>query len=150
MVSRSFGGLAAASKPRRDSPFAAALADVSAPAPMEPAVQEVREVEAPKTNGEPGRKDRLKKRRAQPTSSALENVTVPMRDEARQRAFELARTLQRRRADKSGSRITSNTVFRVAIEHFLDSFELREGDAPEDEAAMLELARARTESRGRK
>jgi hypothetical protein len=65
-------------------------------------------------------------------------VTVPMTAEMRTRASLLAAELQRRRADKS-VRFTSNTVFRLAIETFLERFELEGNDRADSEDDLRRL-----------
>ena len=151
MASRSFGGLAGAARARRDSPFAAALAEEPAtekkgvtPAAVEQSATAGAEP-APEVEAQPLRpKRRTPRRKPKPAlKEALENVTVPMTERARAKASELARELQRRRPDKSGRRITPNTVFRVAIEHFLEVFELRVDDLPSDEQELVRLVRER-------
>lgn len=68
--------------------------------------------------------------------------TVPMTAEMRTAATLLAAELQRRRTDKS-ERFTANSIFRVAIERFLEDFKL-EGDVHVNtERELLDLARAR-------
>lgn len=54
-------------------------------------------------------------------------VTVPMTAEMRTQANLLAAELQRRRTEKH-VRFTTSTVFRVAIETFLERFELGPDD----------------------
>jgi hypothetical protein len=63
-----------------------------------------------------------------------ERVTLQMSPEMRDAVNDFARHLQRRRKDK-GERITANSVMRVAIQHFLDSFELEsvQGASSEEE-----------------
>jgi len=65
-----------------------------------------------------------------------------MTAEMRTAATLLAAELQRRRTDKS-ERFTANSVFRVAIERFLEDFKLAEGDHVNSERELLDLARTR-------
>lgn len=69
-----------------------------------------------------------------------ERVTLLMSSEMRDRVESLAKELQRRKTTKS-ERITSNTVMRVAINAFLESFELREGDVANTEEEFERLVR---------
>lgn len=68
--------------------------------------------------------------------------TVPMTAEMRSAATLLAAELQRRRTDKA-ERFTTNSIFRVAIERFLEDFKLQDGDHVNTERELLDLARTR-------
>jgi len=70
-----------------------------------------------------------------------DGVTVKMSAEMRNRATVLAAELQRRRTERT-DRITPNTVFRVAIQLFLDAFALEEADPINCEEDLLEQGRA--------
>lgn len=80
------------------------------------------------------------KGRAQREVLLTDPVTVPMTAEMRSKASLLAAELQRRRTEKS-ERITPNTVFRVAIQLFLETFDL--GDAGPINSAEDLLERGR-------
>ena len=67
-----------------------------------------------------------------------EKVLVNMNKEMRDAVDDLAKELHRQRTTKD-ERITGNTVIRVAIRSFLDSFELGEGDVANNEEELLQL-----------
>jgi hypothetical protein len=69
-------------------------------------------------------------------------VTVPMTAEMRTQANLLAAELQRRRTEKR-VRFTPNTIFRVAIETFLERFELAPEDHVNSEEDLLLLVHER-------
>jgi len=69
-------------------------------------------------------------------------VTVRMTAEIRTRANVLAAELQRRRTEKT-NRFTPNSVFRVAIETFLERFQLTPEDHVNSEAELRRLVHAR-------
>ena len=71
-----------------------------------------------------------------------ENVTVPLSVALRDRSEELARTLNRNRKIRK-ERITRNSVIRVALEQFLDTFTPRSDQAIESEADLLVAARSK-------
>ena len=52
----------------------------------------------------------------------------------------LARELQRSKTSKD-ERITSNSVMRVAVRHFLGEFKLRKGEEPNSEEELLTLVK---------
>ena len=72
-------------------------------------------------------------------------VTVPMTADMRTQANLLAAELQRRRTEKR-VRFTPNTIFRVAIETFLERFELAPGDHVNSEEELRRLVHDRTGS----
>ncbi|MBE7457159.1 MAG: hypothetical protein HS102_11080 [Planctomycetia bacterium] len=71
-----------------------------------------------------------------------EKVTVPLTLEMRLKAEELARLISRRRSVKD-HHITRNSLIRVALQCFLDEFELPNGKPINSEAELLEAARSR-------
>ena len=71
-----------------------------------------------------------------------ENVTVPLFVALRDRSEELARTLNRNRKVRK-ERITRNSVIRVALEQFLDTFTSSAEQAIECEADLLAAARSK-------
>lgn len=70
-----------------------------------------------------------------------ERVTVQMSPEMRDDVGEIARRLQRRKADKKSERITANTVMRVAIQFLLDELTLDDQDRPSTEDELLLLVK---------
>lgn len=73
-------------------------------------------------------------------STPLENVTVPLPGALRDRSEQLAKSLKRSRSIRKW-RITSNTIIRVALQSFLDTFELPPGESVNSEEELLKLAR---------
>lgn len=71
-----------------------------------------------------------------------EKVTVPLTLDMRLKAEELARVINRRRSVKD-HHITRNSLIRVALQCFLDEFELPNGKPVNSEAELLEAARSR-------
>ncbi len=71
-----------------------------------------------------------------------ERITLQLSPEMRDQVDSLARELQRTKTSKD-ERITSNTVMRVAIRHFLDEFKLRKGEEPNGEEELLTLVKGR-------
>ena len=69
-------------------------------------------------------------------------VQVLMSGEMKDQVDALARELQRAKTSKD-ERITSNTVIRVAIRHFLDEFKLPKSEQPNTEEELLALAKRR-------
>lgn len=149
---RSVGTLSSLARPgatRRDSPFAG-VAGEPVPAPQPPAKPELpaptprptpvapRRVVAPaepKAQPQPAREVRRKRLR-----EFTDEVTVPMTAEMRTRASLLAADLQRRRTDRT-ERLTANSVFRVAIETFLDRFTAKDFAKASNEEELLALAK---------
>jgi hypothetical protein len=77
------------------------------------------------------------KKETHPKSDTLtERITLQMSPEMRDAVNDYARHLQRRRKDK-GERITANSVMRVAIQHFLDTFELESVQGTSSEEELL-------------
>jgi hypothetical protein len=105
-----------------------------APRTIEEAAREVRVLEAPEPES-----DGLA---PAPRKADLysERVTLLMSSEMRDRIEALAKELQRRKTTKS-ERITSNTVMRVAINAFLETFELRDGEVANTEEEFERLVR---------
>jgi len=75
-----------------------------------------------------------------PATSEFEDVTVPFAPSTRDAVGNLARELQRRRTEKR-SRFTANVLIRVAVDHFLEHFELIASDLANDESELRELVR---------
>lgn len=75
--------------------------------------------------------------------SFTEKVSVPLTRALRDRSEELAKLLNRSRTIRK-SRITSNSIIRVALEIFLDSFVATSGHAINSEEDLLKAARTRT------
>lgn len=73
------------------------------------------------------------------SDTLTERVTLQMSPDMRDEVGEIARKLQRRKADKKGERITANTVMRVAIQFLLDELTLDEEDRPSTEEEVLHL-----------
>jgi uncharacterized small protein (DUF1192 family) len=74
-----------------------------------------------------------------------EDVTVPMTAEMRTRVALLAAELQRRRTERR-VRFTTSKVFRIAIETFLEHFELAPGDHVNSEDDLRRLVNERLTS----
>jgi len=135
--------------PRRDNPFAMPTARSKAPAPEPPAA-----LPAPERTPAPPQvataPERRPERAPRPPigEPALESgrytdrVTVPMTAEMRTRANLLAAELQRKRTEKC-VRFTPNSVVRVAIETFLEHFELSPGDHVNSEEELRRLVHER-------
>ena len=68
-----------------------------------------------------------------------ENVTVPLSRSLRDRSEELAKLLNRNRTIRK-SRITRNTVIRVALESFLETFRPTSSESVNSEAELLKAA----------
>lgn len=135
---------------KRDNPFGASPANIS-PKPAKlveekPIVQKPEPVVVATPDVEPAK---VSKTRTRATKSAAEdtldpnteNVTVPLSRSLRDRSEELARVLNRNRTIRK-TRITRNTILRVALQCILDDL----GDASEhsvnSEEELLELARS--------
>jgi hypothetical protein len=153
---RALGGMGALGKTRRDSPFRDSRVEektVELP-PAKPVKQaeSVRaEVVAAEIEPEPrptparGTAPLPKVPRAEKKKPAQrkadiysERVTLQISPEMRDEVDELARTLQRAKATKA-ERITANSVMRVAIQLLVNGFDLGAGEAPNNEAELLEL-----------
>jgi hypothetical protein len=65
-----------------------------------------------------------------------ERITLQLSPEMRDQVDSLARELQRTKTSKD-ERITSNSVMRVAIRHFLDQFQAPKVGAPNNEEELL-------------
>lgn len=140
--------LSAVSGLRRDSPFA--------PTPIEPppAVENPEPIANPEViesrprtpKRSPGalasgpRPERRTQEKPTRDTAHTDAVTVPMTAEMRSRASLLAAELQRRRTDRT-ARITANSIFRVAIQVFLDRYEISSHPGVNTEEELLELAR---------
>ena len=166
-----FGKLAA-QKPRRDSPFGsdfARRAEESKPV-SEVAPQKTPEVallqKAPgqgvEIGGEASREVLANKPPARTAPSKTppkpvsdeqaeshaksdtltERITLQMSPEMRDAVNDLARQLQRRRKDK-GERITANSVMRVAIQQFLDDFELESVQGVSSEEELFAIVQSK-------
>lgn len=135
--------------PRRDNPFAAPPVRPKAP-PPEPVAALLAPEQALPTRSVASLPDQRPERVPRPpieepaTDPArfTDPVTVPMTAEMRTRANLLAAELQRRRTEKR-VRFTPNTVFRVAIETFLELFELAPGDHVNSEEEFRRLVHDR-------
>lgn len=149
---KAVGVLAAVAGPhgqRRDNPFAA-QSPAKSIQPSERAARPPRPVElptAPKTL--PPHETPAERAPGPPIEEPVvqsdrytEEVHVPMTADMRTRVNLLAAELQRRRTEKR-VRFTSNTVFRVAIETFLDRFELTDSDHVNSEEELLRLVEQR-------
>jgi len=135
---------------KRDSPFGAAPATIS-PMPAKlveekPIVQKPEPVVVATPEVEPVRVAKPRARAPKPVADVTpdpntENVTVPLSRSLRDRSEELARVLNRNRTIRK-TRITRNTILRVALQCILDDL----GDASEhsvnSEEELLELARS--------
>lgn len=148
---RSVGTLSSLARPgtaRRDSPFAGVAAEpvpapqppakpeppAPAPRPAPAAPQRVVAPVEPEAQRQPAREARRKRLR-----EFTDEVTVPMTAEMRTRASLLAADLQRRRTDRT-ERLTANSVFRVAIETFLERFTAKDFAKASTEEQLLALA----------
>lgn len=155
---RQVGVLSAVANPeraRRDSPFSTPAPRPSAPpleAPIAPPSQKPALPEAtvapipqarPKRLPEPPREEP-----AVESSRNTEEVHVKMAPDTRTQVNLLAAELQRRRTTKA-HRFTPNSVFRVAIEIFLEQFELAPGDHVNSEDELRRLVRERITAQGR-
>lgn len=165
---RSMGGLGTLTRTRRDSPFRDTREEerpevktVELPPPVEaaPRVAEVRNgvkpepeivqrAERPRVVAErsvPVDKPVRNERKKSPQRKAdiySERVTLQMSPEMRDEVDELARQLQRAKTSKD-ERITANTVMRVAIQAFLEAFDLDPKSCPNSEKELLDVARTR-------
>jgi hypothetical protein len=103
-----------------------------APKTIEDAAREVRVVEAHEAESDDSP--------SAPRKADLysERVTLLMSSDMRDRVEALAKELQRRKTTKS-ERITSNTVMRVAINFFLERFELHDEDVANNEEELEAL-----------
>lgn len=148
---RAVGNLAslgAARGLRRDSPLAAAVGDAPPPAPGEPRPSSAappsptERVPAPGRGPSPHDPGPAVERPGSPAgrSARTDAVTVPMTADMRSRATLLAAELQRRRTARS-ARLTANSVFRVAIQSFLERFDLTQLEAVNSEEELLSLIR---------
>jgi predicted transcriptional regulator len=68
-----------------------------------------------------------------------ERVTIQMSPDMRDQVDELARQLQRSKTSKD-ERITANTVMRVAIQQFIETFKLERGEIVNNEEELLASA----------
>lgn len=151
---RSVGTLSSLAKvpgPRRDSPFAG-VSPERAPLPQpkpqpatverpQPAVAAPAVRSTPRAEPHPRPKPHREARRPR-AGEYTDEVTVPMTAEMRTRAGLLAADLQRRRSDRS-ERLTANSVFRVAIQTFLDRFTARDfANVSTEEELRVMVARA--------
>jgi hypothetical protein len=162
---RSMGGLGTLSRNRRDSPFRdtreeevpavktvelplqkevpSAAVEVRSEVRGEPArvvkAERPREVEKPIPVEKPVRNER-KKAPQRKADIYSERVTLQMSPEMRDEVDELARQLQRAKTSKD-ERITANTVMRVAIQAFLEAFDLDPKSCPNSEKELLDVAR---------
>jgi len=75
------------------------------------------------------------------SDTLTERVTLQMSPDMRDDVGEIARRLQRRKADKKSERITANTVMRVAIQFLLDELTVEEKDRPSTEDELLRLVK---------
>ena len=119
-------------KAREPSPVATQLAS-------KPKVIPERKAVAVKESREEGQRVEESKRKA---DILTERITLQMRSEMRDDLNDLARKLQRKKTDKS-ERITANSVMRVAIQSFLESFELKDSLAPNTEEELLQAVTKR-------
>jgi hypothetical protein len=71
-----------------------------------------------------------------------EKITLNISPEMRDTAERLARSLQRKKADKS-ERITANTIYRVAIKAMLENEKFIDDHSPNTEKEMLELVKGK-------
>jgi hypothetical protein len=71
-----------------------------------------------------------------------EKITLNISPEMRDKAEMLARSLQRKKADKS-ERITANTIYRVAIKAMLENEKFIDDHSPNTEKEMLELVKGK-------
>ena len=149
---RQVGVLSAVARPeraRRDNPFStpgprpsAPLPEVAVappspePAPRAPSVAPVPQVR-PESPAKPPVEELVVE-----SGPYTEDVTVPMTAEMRTRVGLLAAELQRRRTEKR-VRFTSSKVFRIAIETFLERFELVPGDHVNSEEELRRLVHER-------
>lgn len=95
----------------------------------------------PKTRISP-KKDETTGEDAPQLSLNEEKVTVPLSEALRDRAEELARLINRSRPVRK-SRITRNSIIRVALQCFLDDFAVPAGRSVNSEEELLEAARLR-------
>lgn len=71
-----------------------------------------------------------------------EKITLNISPEMRDKAEMLARSLQRKKNDKS-ERITANTIYRVAIKALLENKDFIDADSPNTEGELLELVKGK-------
>jgi hypothetical protein len=158
---RGMGGLSSLSPVKRDSPFRdsrteAKTVDVraqkSAEAQTQPRLAGPRAEEAalPPTaasipESRTAKPSRSEKRKAAQRKADIysDRVTLQISPEMRDEVDDLARRLQRSKAIK-GERITSNSVMRVAIQLFIDQFQMNLGETPNSESELMELVRRKS------
>ena len=144
---KQFRSIAEGSQAQRDGPFGPPPKQVTNE-PLPPSVPAASETVPDRTR--PLSKQQIKSRRepakteddiGQPEASSMdEKVTVPLSHDLRARSEALARAISRSRSIKR-TRITSNSIIRVALETFLNSFSLSSGQSINSEAELLEAAR---------
>ncbi len=134
----SLGNLGAIRGLRRDSPLASAPNErpspvIMSPRPPIPSTDSSSVADDPKVVDSPGRS-------SLPLDARTDAVTVPMTADMRSKATLLAAELQRRRTTKA-ARLTANSIFRVAIQNFLEHADLATLAAVNSEEELLELIR---------
>ena len=144
-----FRNVAERPREKRDNPFgptptsvASAPVEIVQPKPKvatpepAPAVAEVQQPKVAKS------RPRVAKSESKATVDPnTENVTVPLSRSLRDRSEELARVLNRNRSIRK-SRITRNTIVRVALECMLDDLGSAAEHSVNSEEELLELARS--------
>ena len=71
-----------------------------------------------------------------------EKITLNISPEMRDKAETLARSLQRKKRDKS-ERITANTIYRVAIKAILENEKFIDDHSPNTEGELLDLVKGK-------
>jgi len=92
----------------------------------------------------PEKSARAEKRKAAQRKADIfsERVTLQMSPEMRDEVDSLAREIQRSKMTKE-ERITANSIMRVAVRHFLDTFKLDTEERVNTEAELLDLMKRR-------
>jgi hypothetical protein len=150
-------------KPQKDSPFRDSRAEpktVEIRRPAEKPTERSAKAEPSgkraelrtKTEAGEGKQTILKKAEAAPAKKQkattrkadiyTERVTLQISPEMRDQVDFLARELQRTKTSKD-ERITSNTVIRVAIRHFVENFSVGKGESINGEEDLLSALKKR-------
>jgi len=159
-----FGSDFAAKKDLKPSPAPAVVENrapaIATPSPIitaEPLAKKVEVLSPPKEESAPAsvpiKVSPVKKAISKPidesreghpkSDECTERITLQMTPEMRDELNELARGLQRGRREK-GERITANTLMRVAIQSFIDSFDAKVlGGVSSEEELFQEMKMAR-------
>lgn len=134
-----FSGLTTVAPKRRDHPFRERAAEPPPTVPTPIPAADVPLLAPARQQSRPPREP-VPKDLPPPVQRLYDFLTVPLTAELRDRASALATQLQRRRTNRA-ERLTTNVVYRVAIETFLDCLRLDETDVANTEAEFRAAAR---------